>query len=303
MIDNKMMNIGGGLTMVVSGLILMIACAGSAPENTGEASVVSDQFKQYWYDGMAEITSYQLEQARYGQMHKGHAVLVFVTEPFSPTKFVKPDRDEKSDVSVSKLNFTKKFTTGIYPYSMMTSSFFPLSQGEHALKVTTSSQEWCGHTFLQLLNKKKFDISGFSYFESEGDRKMELNKAFLEDDIWSRIRKNPEKILIGEFDFIPSFFYLRLKHKEIKSYRCEISKKQMENGLAVIALNYPALNRMLSIIYETSFPYNINSWEEIYEDGAEGKSITTGRKIKTLKSAYWQKNGVKDSVLRKQLGL
>ena len=41
-----------------------------------------NQFKEYWYQGKAEITSYDLEQARYGELHKGHAVLVFVTEEF-----------------------------------------------------------------------------------------------------------------------------------------------------------------------------------------------------------------------------
>ncbi|MDP7238046.1 MAG: hypothetical protein QGI34_15090, partial [Candidatus Latescibacteria bacterium] len=40
-------------------------------------------FGDYWYQGKAEITSYTLKQARYGEIHDGHVVLIFVTEDFS----------------------------------------------------------------------------------------------------------------------------------------------------------------------------------------------------------------------------
>ena len=49
-------------------------------------------------------------------------VLIFVTEDFSASKQVKLDRPEKvpSDaVKVLKLNATRKFNTGIYPYSIL----------------------------------------------------------------------------------------------------------------------------------------------------------------------------------------
>ncbi|MGB2691994.1 MAG: septum formation inhibitor Maf, partial [Thermodesulfobacteriota bacterium] len=53
-------------------------------ELDSSSSVVdSEEFKAYWYDGKAEITSYKLEQARYGELHEGYAVMVFVTEDFS----------------------------------------------------------------------------------------------------------------------------------------------------------------------------------------------------------------------------
>ena len=42
-----------------------------------------DELKTYWYNSEAEITSYNLKQARYGEIHEGKAALIFVTEPFS----------------------------------------------------------------------------------------------------------------------------------------------------------------------------------------------------------------------------
>ena len=87
------------------------------------------EFGDYWYQGKAELTSYDLEQARYGEIHPGHAVLIFVTEDFSRSKHVKLDRPQSAGddaVKVLKLNFMKKFNTGIYPYSMMSSMFTPI---------------------------------------------------------------------------------------------------------------------------------------------------------------------------------
>ena len=91
-----------------------------------------EEFKDYWYNGEAEITSYKLEQARYGEMHDGKAVLVFVTEDFLPETQVKADHYEETNIPVLKLNATKKFNTGIYPYSIMQSTFYPVSNNKHA---------------------------------------------------------------------------------------------------------------------------------------------------------------------------
>ena len=39
-----------------------------------------EQFQDYWYNHGAEISRYSLKQMRYGEIHDGDAVLVFVTE-------------------------------------------------------------------------------------------------------------------------------------------------------------------------------------------------------------------------------
>jgi len=55
-----------------------------------------------------------LEQARYGEIHKGRAVTIFVTEPFSKSKQVKLDDYKAAGddrANVMKLNMTKNFNT------------------------------------------------------------------------------------------------------------------------------------------------------------------------------------------------
>lgn len=92
------------------------------------------EFTDYWYSGKAELSSYELKQSRYGEIRTGEVVLVFVTEPFSLKKQVKldnPTKAGKDNVSVLKLNQVRKFKTGIYDYSIMTSTFTPVDLLEH----------------------------------------------------------------------------------------------------------------------------------------------------------------------------
>lgn len=259
------------------------------------------KFSEYWYAGKAEITSYKLTQNRYGELHQGTAVNIFVTEDFLPEKQVKADNQNKKNVPVLKLNSTKKFTTGIYPYSLMTSIFTPIDINKKTIKISFSSQEWCGNTFMQLNNREKFKIDFFSYFESNADRKVSLEKNALENELWNQLRINPKSIAKGKYKVIPSFEYLALNHQKIKAYDAEVNL--IEKGEFInFSVHYPTLKRKLTIKLTKDFPYTIESWEEITTN--RGKTLTTkAEKINTIKSAYWTKNGATDTKERKELRL
>ena len=266
---------------------------------------LTDDFKTYWYGGEAEITSYELKQARYGEMRDGKAVLVYVTEPFLADKQVKADGNKEDNVSVLKLNYTKNYLTGIYPYSIMGSSFYPVYDNQHALKLSLSVQEWCGHVYAQINNRIKFEVASHSYFEDEADQSFTLEKTILENELWNKIRINPENLPLGSLKIIPSLEYIRLAHKELKEYKA-IATLEKNGGTSAYRLNYPELERTLSIRFSTVFPYTIESWEETFVDGFGAKSqklTTTAEKIKTIKSAYWQKNSNGDVFLRDSLSL
>lgn len=251
------------------------------------------------------MTSFELEQSRYGEIHKGKSVLIYVTEDFNPEKQVKADQQRANNVPVLKLNSTKKFYTGIYPYSVMTSTFYPVSNNKHAIKVTASMQEWCGHIFSQLNNRAKFDIQSFSYFESESDQEFSIDKAILEDELWTKLRIDPAQLPTGTQQIIPAFEVLRMKHIPLKTY--EATATLTTSGTtSTYELNYPKLNRKLVINFNASFPYDILGWTETSSSGFGNntKILTTkATKIKQLKTPYWSKNSVKDSILRKNLGL
>jgi len=266
---------------------------------------LNDQFGDYWYAGKAEVSSYELTQARYGELRKGNAVLIFVTEPFSKEKQVKldnPQRTGDDKVTVMKLNFTKKFETGIYPYSMMLSTFTPVDRYNFpsTLKTTMSGQEWCGQVFAQMnLENEKYHVQSFSYFESEGDNKFELENALLEDEIWNMIRLDYTALPTGSVTLIPGLFATRLMHKPLKPMTTEASLVEKENE-GIYTMEFPN-DRTLSITFSLTFPHKILSWEEKYP-GIGGEVLTTSGKLKeSLHIDYWNKNSNADSHLRDSL--
>ncbi|MEL6390411.1 MAG: septum formation inhibitor Maf [Bacteroidota bacterium] len=274
----------------------------------------SKQFKSYWYAGEAELNRYKLDQARYGEVHQGEAVLIFVTEEFRSDRQVKYEGgDRKNVVPILKMNATRKFYTGLYPYSIMSSVFTPTDPAQQTLKTTTSSQEWCGHTFSQLnLRKNKYQVQVNSYFQSEGDRELQLPKAMLEDELWTKIRLQPASLPTGKVQMIPGEVFLRLRHLEHALHDAEATMTVTEDEslsdqlLQTYSVRYPELGRSLSITFESAFPHGIVAWEEetISGLGANATTLRT-RAIRThlMKSAYWGKNGTDDAYLREELGL
>jgi len=259
----------------------------------------TEEFKDYWFANQAEISSYDLEQARYGEMRKGKAVLVYVTEDFLPDVQVKADNYDKNNKHVLKLNAVKKFITGIYPYSIMQSTFYPIANNRHALKVSCSVQEWCGQVYLQLNNKQQFDVQLHSYFEGEADKIFSLDKAILENELWIQLRIDPKSLPTGDLKIIPSFEFLRLRHVPIKAYEAHA-----EISDSIYSLSYPTLDRTLKINFDKAFPFEVLSWEETFKSGfgPSSKILTTkATRLKTIKSAYWTKNSNADERLRDSL--
>ena len=263
----------------------------------------------YWNQGLAEITSYDLTQARYGELHEGSALLIFVTEPFSLSKQVKLENPKTNDkIEVLKFNFVKMFNTGIYPYSMMSSTFSSIDtlQNGRALKLTSTSQEWCGHTVSQLNRRDlTWNISQFSYFEREGDTTLSLGKYWLEDGIWNQIRINPDMLPLPELKKLPSSMFLRLSHSELKAYQVEIDKK-IDGKMTIYSVRYPEMNRILKISFTTEFPYTIESWEETYQSGwgSNAKMMTTTGKRKAREMLdYWNLHSNDDIHWSNKLGL
>ena len=266
---------------------------------------LNQEFKDYWYNGTAEITSYSLEQARYGEIREGNAVMIFVTEPFLPGLQVKADTKDSSNIPVLKLNATKNYITGIYPYSIMTSSFYPVYDNQHALKLSFSSQEWCGHVYAQLNNRDDFEIMSHSYFGSEADQDYHLGKANLENEIWNKIRINPANLPIGKLTMIPSLEFIRLTHKELKAYEA-ITTLTKADDINTYEITYPDLERTLKINFRSEFPYTIESWMDTYKDGFGEKAkvlTSTATIINRITTPYWKQNSNKDLSLRDSLGL
>ncbi|MCB0712868.1 MAG: hypothetical protein KDD67_11110 [Ignavibacteriae bacterium] len=320
---NLLTTLGLLLATASLGLSTIAGCTdangGNASQAKKEEKVMPDdskkpggEFSAYWYQGVAELNRYELSQARYGEVHRGDAVLIFVTEDFLADTQVKLESDKGDRVapSVLKVNFVKKFLTGIYPYSMMTSVFTPvdLKNWPHSLKVTTSSQEWCGHTFTQLnWLDPEYRLRQFSYFEKEGDIEREVTPDLLEDEVWTRLRIDPTSLPVGRVNILPGTMSTRLRHTENVPNEAEVSFMDIapdKEGKRIrrYILEYTNPARTLMVDYRVEFPHEIVGWSETYSDFGTVLT-TTAKRTNVLRTNYWSKHSNADSVLRKELGL
>jgi len=207
----------------------------------------------------------------------------------------------------------RKFTTGVYDYSMFTSTFTPLDRQQFpkTLKVSSSSQEWCGNMYLQLNYRDgMYKTELRSYFEGEGDQNVTINDGILEDELFNILRMDPNTLPQGDFRLIPSANYIQLKHAKLASVSAKgtlknyTEKEFSGTNLKEYVVAMPSLQRTLKIVFEQEAPYKIVGWLDAYPSAFDKKvriSKVTLQRQKMLD--YWSKNALKDATLRKELGI
>ncbi|MEM6317641.1 MAG: hypothetical protein AAF960_08220 [Bacteroidota bacterium] len=283
------------------------------PSKQASGNSTITKLDDYWYQGKAEISSYDLAQVRYRDQHPGEAVLIFVTEDFLTDKQVKNDNyTNKNSTPILKNNSVRRFTTGIYDYSIMTSVFTPTNTEKfpNTQKVTISAQDWCGQSFMQFNREKsKYKVVLRSYFESEGDKDFTVNASLLEDELMNRIRINPDALPVGKTSLVPSATILRLMHLPTRSFEANITKGKYKGNelgkkdLIAYTIDYPELDRQVTIFYQQKAPYIIEGWQDTYRAISGEKLTTRATRKQTVMTPYWQQNNVREVKLRKDLDL
>jgi len=301
------------MKLLLSSLLLITFCSNcdKTLAQTNQEQVLS---KKYWSDGLAEVSKYELSQNRYNDIHDGHIIQVFVSEDFLVDKQVKNESyNSKNTTSVLKRIETRHFNTGIYDYNMFSSTFTPydISKYPKAIKLTSTSQEWCGTTFSQLNKTKKgYKHTINSYFESEGDQVTTIKNSVTEEELFTKLRMNPNLLPIGDFDFIPSSIVSRLLHLKTKSYKSTGKIGNFKGSeftgkkLKTYTISTAELNRSVVIVYESDAPYNIVGWTDTYPSIFDKKPrVTIAKLTHQIKEAYWSMNGKSSEKERVRLGL
>lgn len=268
---------------------------------------------EYWYEGKAEINTYDLQQVRYGEVHPGTVSVIFVSEDFLTDKQVKNDNyTNPTSTPAIKTNMIRRFTTGIYDYSVMSSVFTPTKTDEQpqTLKVTTSMQDWCGQTFTQLnyAGGGSWDAQLRSYFEAEADQNLIVPADFLEDEIFNRIRSGASDLPTGNFRVVPSTAYLLMMHKPYAAHPATVSLGDYTGNtfsgdqLKRYTVDFSGLGRRLEVVFDAAPPYIIRGWTETVN--SRGKELTTVATLThQIREPYWSQNRVADGERRKEIGL
>lgn len=279
----------------------------------------SSEFWNHWGDGKAEIAAYDLEHPRYGEQRSGLAVSIFVTENFSISKGVKTDKPHQGNtdvVPVLKLNLVEDFPTGVYDYNLMTSVFtssearFERPRGV-PLKVSFSSQEWCGHVYHQLrFDSASITSTSHSYFEGEQDQESSLPypKTGVSEDAlfhWARGFSAPY-LSPGEsqtLPLLPSLKTIRLKHitpdwaDAVFARSKQPSLLKTEEGefeVETFSVQKPDGSKF-EIFVEKAYPNRIIKWSSF--EGATAELIASER------LEYWSLKDKGSVELLKEIGV
>ena len=184
-----------------------------------------------------------------------------------------------------------------------TSTFQPtdLKHHSHALKSTTSVQDWCGQAFLQLNRRKSgWSLQLNSYFQNEGDQSRKLDDAVLEDAVWLRMRLDPQSLPQGKIRMIPAALFSRFQHLPMKPESANATL-ELRNRRYHYTLNYPTLGRTLVIEADEAFPHVIREWSEAHQ--ASGTKTSAKLTHHLTKQYYWDKKRRSDARSRRKLGL
>lgn len=291
-------------------------------------------FDDYWFRGLAEIDRFELHQERYGETHDGDAVFVFVAEPFLKQEQVKydgpsmlelegkdpaPAKRPASDVEqVLKLNAYRRFWTGVYPYTMLTSTFTPTQQPAPMVKLAESIQEWCGIVYAQLNlqpGATSYRGAAYSYFQNQGDRTFDVATTNIEDELFARIRLGPGHLPTGTIRILPSTTYLQLLQKPFEPVTAEATlsppahTRYSTAPVRTYTLRYPAYGRTVKIYFEARFPYRVVGFEDTHRalfdaaGGAPPVRTTRAKLTKSIMLDYWNHNRAKDAMWRRILGV
>ena len=233
---------------------------------------INKTFVDYWKNGKTEITKYELKE---DSISVGEGSLSFNINYMEGV-------NKEDSIQVLHSDFTGKIHKENYDYSAMTSSYLPLNLTlrPHAMKVINSVQEPAGNSFLALLQiPKSYEIVAKNTFKEKTKEHYILERQHLEDELWAKIRLNPNDLPMGDIEIIPSFAYWQSVRKSPDIYEAKAELKDyagtefIGKKLKIYSLDYPDLKRNLSIVFESDFPFEIVGWKRV----SDGK-IAVGTK-------------------------
>ncbi|MEZ4648833.1 MAG: hypothetical protein R3E97_08615 [Candidatus Eisenbacteria bacterium] len=208
-------------------------------------------------DGNGEVNSYELVEERYGERREGNAVLVFAAEELNRNTYVKVESDatpQDQRMYGIKLNQLRKFATGIYDYSAMTTVFSVAGShlGHHpfqAARVVHTTQEWCGQVYHRVdLTEAGWKEELRSYFlKPRGQRTASRRPRNgpggqpldLGAELGGRVLGPGESV---EVQLYPSLWELRKTHRPFGAAPVVVKKG------ASVALETPAGCRRVSVV-------------------------------------------------------
>lgn len=260
---------------------LLSAAVAAAPALTG---VVWDEGfgrAALWADGKAEVSIYEARDVKYGIPRASHAALIVVAEDLQREKLVKADRPEGEPRTrrVLKLNHVRSIPTGVYTYQQMLSVFLGARRLE-PVKLTVTSHEWCGNTFVEWRDDRRL-LSIRSYFEpvADQDRPLLPGEAVFYDALPLKVRAiDFDRTRSGRLTVIDSLFS---GNPAPPSFRPATVTVTRNDGAAIrVALERGGDRDLFEL--DAEFPHRLRRWER-----SDGGLLTL---VESRRARYWEEN-------------
>jgi len=268
----------------------------------------SEEFWSFWGDGRAELSGYRATVSRYGAPREGITTLIYVTEPHDRRTWIKDDgADSPNRVEVMKLIRSTHFLTGIYPYSVMASTFAPVEAWGgprfQPVRINLDVQEWCGSVSHRVWpGPGRLRSLRLSYFADEGEALTELvipEGTLFADALPIQLRELDGPFQDGE-DWegwiVPELWSLRASHGPTEPVEGTITRTMGEReGVPVTHFLVQIGDEWRRYDVEVESPRRILGWES-----STGDSATL---LSTERLAYWTLNAPGEELFREGLGL
>lgn len=221
-------------------------------------------FTDYWKNGKIEITKYDLKEDSISVGEGSLTFSIYYVEGVNKT----------DSIQTLHSDFSGKIHQEKYDYSAMTSTYLPLNLTvrPHAMKVINSVQEPTESSFLALSQiPKYYEMIAKNTFKEKTKEHFVLERKNLEDELWAKIRINPNDLPTGDIEIIPSFAFWQSVRKSPNIYEAKAELKDYVGTeftgkkLKIYTLDYPDLKRNLSIVFEGAFPFEIVGWKRVSE--------------------------------------
>ncbi len=293
-------------------LLLAIACATAAPPTP-----LPDAFWSTWGDGNAELSSYDLVQPRYGEPRPGTLVNIVVTEDFSHGERVKADPGEHpaADIrKVLKLNSHRSFQTGVYPYSVLTSSFLRVDPGDgqgrgDPLKIAFSAQEWCGMVYDEMLvDAGRIRHTTHTYFDSDNTQPQTFNiggGALYGDAMTVSVRELTGSWIQGTptaYPYFPASVATRFGHRAPGPTTLRVHRGASETRPGVLGpvAAHPVVTQTTDDVVTTYWVEDAWPHRLLEYASSNGESATLRG---SARMPYWSLNNPGDEAQRAAFGL
>jgi hypothetical protein len=221
-------------------------------------------FIDYWKNNKIEITKYEIKE---DSISVGEGSLTFSIAYASGI-------NKTDSIQTLHSDFTEKIQQENNDHSTMTSVYLPLNLTlrPHAIQVINTAQEFAENSFLELSQiPKYYEILAKNTFKGKTKEHFLQERKNLEDELWAKIRTNPNDLPTGDIEVIPSFAFWQSVRKSPKIYEAKaeltdyVSTEFTGKKLKIYTLDYPDLKRNLSIVFESQFPFEIVGWKKVID--------------------------------------